>query len=59
MAWPGARSSKAPKTLRALEAIFNCLYIENKEVYSHETCMKGNFVRIKNMSKEQPCKLKA
>ena len=31
----GARFSKAPKTFRACEAIFNCLYLENKEVCRH------------------------
>ena len=38
---PGARFSIAPKTFRAWEAIFNCLYIENKEVYRHETLHEG------------------
>ena len=38
---PGACFSKATKTFRAWEAIFNCLYIENKEVYGHETLHEG------------------
>ena len=28
----GARLSKVPKTFRGYEAIFNCLYLKNKEV---------------------------
>ena len=38
---PGARFSKAPKTFRAWEPIFNCLYIENKEGYRQETLHEG------------------
>ena len=32
--------------------------LETKKYMGMERCMKGNFVRIKNMSKEQLCKLK-
>ena len=37
----GARFSKAPKTFRACEAIFNCLYLENKEACRHKTLHEG------------------
>ena len=39
---PGACFSKAPKTFRACEAIFNRLYLKNKEVHWHETLHEGN-----------------
>ena len=38
---PGVRFSKAPKTFRACEAIFNCLYLENKEACRHKTLQEG------------------
>ena len=41
MKWPGARFSKAPKTFRAYEAIFNSLYLENKEACRHKTLHEG------------------
>ena len=50
MCYPGARFSKAPNAFRVCEAIFNCIGMS--------LCMKGNFVHISNMWKEQLCKLK-
>ena len=47
----GARFSKAPETFRDCEAIFNCLYLENKEACRHKTLHEGQLYSCSKYAK--------
>ena len=55
---PGPISRKLRKLSGPGKPFLIVCILKTKKYIGMKLCMKGNFVRIKNMSKEQLCKLK-